>query len=298
MKYNNCPICNNSIEHWKTKKTGDSVYNIDMCKSCGFTFVNPRPDMNFLMNFYSLEGHGQHQNEITTLDSIIEQEKKFPNSTIDAKRMITTVMNTLNKSAHQGNLKLLDVGCGYGFFSKEAIKNGFEVNALELASTERNITNQMTGLQPVAKSFEEFESGEQLFDVILMSQILEHAFDINLWVKKACKILKPNGVIAIALPNFNSIFRKIMQENDPFICPPAHLNFFSSKSLSLLLSNHGFKVSGVQYVSRIPKDSIQNRLSRFGKIIPNTISNSIPFLLSGVDYLRLGMIINVYAQKI
>lgn len=298
MKYINCPICNNDIKRWITKKTEDVAYDIDLCNSCGFAFVNPRPNLDFLMNFYSLKGHGQPQNEVTTLTSILEQEKKFPNSTIDAKRMITTVRKFLNKSDETNRYKLLDVGCGYGFFSNDALKNGFDVIALELASTERNIASQMTGLEPIEKSFEDFQPLEKVFDVVLMSQILEHAFDINLWMKKAHKILKPNGLIVIALPNFNSIFRRIMQANDPFICPPAHLNYFSRKSLSLLLSNHGFKVSSVQYVSRIPKDSIQKRLRRFGKIIPLTISKSIPILLNGVDLIRLGMIINVYAKKI
>lgn len=297
MKYTTCPICNNDIKEWRTKKTDSGAYVIDICNSCGFAFVNPRPDIDFLMNYYSIEGHGQTHSEITTLESILDQEKKFPNSSIDAKRMISTVSKFLNKSNSISGYTLLDVGCGYGFFSKEALTNGFEVKALELASTERTIANQMTGLEPVATSFEDFQSENQLFDVVLMSQILEHAFDINLWISKAKSILKPNGQIAIALPNFSSIFRRIMQENEPFICPPAHLNFFSHRSLALLLSKHGFNVTAVQYISRIPKDSIENRLSRFGKIISGIISNSVPFLLNGVDVLRLGMIINVYAKK-
>ena len=298
MKYDNCPICNADINRWITKKIDSVLYTIDLCKSCGFAFVNPRPNLDFLMEFYSLEGQGKNKNEVSTLASIVDQEKNYPNSTIDAKRMIDMVCKLLNQSESTVEYKLLDVGCGYGFFSHEALKNGFEVTALELAAIERKIATQMTGLIPVAKSFEDFQYDGQLYDVVLMSQILEHAFDINLWMTKAYNILKPNGLISIALPNYMSIFRKIMQSNDPFICPPAHLNFFSRKSLSLLLSNHKFKICSVQYVSRIPKNSIQKRLERFGKILPNLISNSVPVMLKGIDSLRLGMIINIYAKKV
>lgn len=298
MKYDNCPICNSDIKRWIIKKTESGLFDIDSCNSCGFAFVNPRPDLDFLMKFYSVEGHGKNKNEITTLSAILEQEKKYPNSTVDAKRMMTIILKLLNNSNYANEYKLLDVGCGYGFFSKEALENGFEVTALELAATEREIANQMTGLRPIEKSFEDFQSGKQIYDVVLMSQILEHAFDVNLWMNKAFNIIKPNGIISIAVPNYNSIFRKVLQSKDPFICPPAHLNFFSLKSLSQLLSKHGFKIYNVQYVSRIPKDSIKNRLARFGKILPNLIGNSVPLMLKVIDSLHLGMFINIYAKKV
>jgi 2-polyprenyl-3-methyl-5-hydroxy-6-metoxy-1,4-benzoquinol methylase len=298
MKYSNCPICNSDIKHWITKQNEAGLFEIDRCNSCDFAFVNPRPKLDFLMEYYSFSGDGQGKKEVSTLATILENEKKYPNSSVDAKRMLTTVCNFLNKENNQFGQKLLDVGSGYGFFSYEALKRGFEVTAIELATVEREIAIQMTGLKPIAKSFEEFQHDGPLFDVILMSQILEHALDINLWINKAYSILKPNGIISIALPNYMSIFRKVMQSNDPFIYPPAHLNFFSRKSLTLLLSNFGFKVICVQYVSRIPSDSIQNRFKSFGKILPIISAKVVPVLLKGIDFLHLGMIINIYAKKV
>jgi 2-polyprenyl-3-methyl-5-hydroxy-6-metoxy-1,4-benzoquinol methylase len=298
MKLDNCPICNSDIKLWRKKETEAGLFEIDLCSSCGFAFVNPRPSLNFLMEFYSVQGIDQKTNGIITLASVIEQEKNYPNSTVDAKRMIDNLLKFVNQSKGGEGYKLLDVGCGYGFFSREAIKNGFNVTALEIASEDRKIATEMTGLIPIAKSFEDFKYDGQLYDVILMSQILEHAFDVNLWIKKAYNILKPNGLILIALPNYSSIFRKILQSNDPYISPPAHLNFFNRNSLSLLLSNSGFEIIHVEYISRIPKDSIEKKLRKFGKQISHLISNSVPIMLNGIDLLRLGMIINIYARKI
>jgi len=51
---------------------------------------------------------------------------------------------------------------------------------------------------------------------------------------KAHTILERNGIVAIALPNLGSIFRIVMQEMEPYICPPAHLIFFNPYSLSKL----------------------------------------------------------------
>jgi len=80
--------------------------------------------------------------------------------------------------------RFLDVGCGYGFFSNEALDAGFDVVALELARNEREIAKKMTGLSPVSSSFEEFEYDRESLGVMFMSQILEHALDVNLWSKK------------------------------------------------------------------------------------------------------------------
>jgi hypothetical protein len=75
-----------------------------------------------------------------------------------------------------------------------------------------------------------------------MSQILEHVSDVNSWMRNAWGLLKRGGTIAIALPNFNSMFRLVLGRRDPYIIPPEHLNFFSTGNLKALLSKHGFKV--------------------------------------------------------
>jgi 2-polyprenyl-3-methyl-5-hydroxy-6-metoxy-1,4-benzoquinol methylase len=194
--------------------------------------------------------------------------------------------------------RFLDVGCGYGFFSKTASQNGFEVTAIEMASVERNIAAELTGLKIYSTSFEEFSYINNSFEVILMSQILEHVLDVNQWMIKASSLLSSNGILVIALPNFGSLFRLILQENDPYIIPPAHLNYFSHKSLSLLLQKHGFEIIKVNYVSRLPLSSIKKRLLRFGKFVPLIANVFIPPALWLIDTIKMGSMINVYARKL
>ena len=106
------------------------------------------------------------------------------------------------------------------------------------------------------------------------------------------------GIIAIALPNFGSIFRMIMQENEPYICPPAHLNFFNPNSLSKVLENYGFRVEAIEWVSRLPEKTFEKRLPRFGKPLLPIIHSISTVSLRGIDALHLGMMINVYGRKI
>ncbi len=294
--YKTCPICSGTIGNWRKKNTAIDVYNIDLCVACGFAFVNPRPSIDFLMKYYSNFGHGHGGNAGIkhNLEAIRSNEQNDPNSSLDARRMISTIKSLGSVSRD----KFLDVGCGYGFFSREAMDAGFDVTALELAETERRIASEMTGLTPDACSFEEFHCTSESFSIVLMSQILEHALDINLWIKKAHKLLKEDGIIAIALPNFGSLFRIIMQENEPYICPPAHLNFFNPKSLSCLLEKHGFKLEAIHWVSRIPKRSFEKRMPQFGKPMLPMVNALSRLSLKSIDAIHLGMMINVYGRKI
>lgn len=292
-----CPICAAPIVPWKTKETPQGAFPIDRCPSCKYAFVNPRPNLQFLEEFYSSSGHGNESlPSQETYESAMKRESENPNSTLDATRMIGRIGNLLSADS-LSSPKFLDVGCGYGFFSREALGQGFDVLALEFASVESRIAAQAIGSEPVRGTFEGFEAAPDSFSVILMSQILEHAADVNLWIAKANRLLMEGGVLAIALPNFVSLFRLILQESDPYICPPAHLNFFSARSLTELLTRQGFEVLDVQWVSRIPPSTFEKRLAKFGQTIPRVCSRLSTLPLKLADAIGLGMMLNVYARK-
>ena len=295
--YSKCPSCRGTLTFWRSKTVGEHTYRIDSCTECGYSFVNPRPSFDFLMEYYSSYGHSHDEviRSAPSFEKVMESEKANPNSTLDAKRIVAT-LNKLGLSG--GGRTFLDVGCGYGFFSKAAIQAGFQVTAIELAEQERAIARKNCGIVAQSCSYESFSNEAVLFDVVLMSQILEHALDVNQWLKKTREMMNDSGVLVIALPNFNSIFRRILQENESFISPPAHLNFFSPKSLSNLLQRHGYIVEETQWVSRIPSTSFERRLPSFAKPLLPVIQGASEAALKCIDTLHMGMIINVYARKI
>lgn len=292
-----CPICSGPIAPWKTKVTPQGAFPIDRCQSCKYAFVNPRPNLPYLEEFYASSGHGNEAlPSEETYESALKRESDSPNSTLDARRIIRRMVELL-PAAIAPSPKFLDVGCGYGFFSREAVRQGFDVLPLEFASIESRIAVRVIGRESALGTFEGFEGAPDTFSAILMSQILEHAADVNLWIAKANRLLSEGGVLAIALPNFGSIFRLTLQESDPYICPPAHLNFFSSRSLVDLLTRHGFDVLDVQHVSRIPPSTFEKRLAKFGKSIPRVCAGLSNLPLKLANTARLGMMLNVYARK-
>lgn len=291
-----CPVCKLLPRRWAVKRYGSDTYTIDRCSECGYAFVNPRPSINFLKAHYSRCGHGVSSN-LQTSWSVIAAETLDPNSTIDAKRMIGTIRRLL-AGQHKTSQQLLDVGAGYGFFSKEAIINDFKVVAIDFAENERQISRSVSGIDPIPITFEDLELDPSSMAVVLMSQVLEHALDVEAWVSKAWQLLENDGILAIALPNFGSLQRVILRENEPYICPPDHLNFFTPGALTMLLEKNGFVVEKIQHVSRVPRSTIKRRVPGIAAHLALPLWILVNTTLRIVDFMRLGSIINVYGRKV
>jgi 2-polyprenyl-3-methyl-5-hydroxy-6-metoxy-1,4-benzoquinol methylase len=290
-----CPICSGPIALWRIKRACGTDYRIDRCRTCGYAFVNPRPSLRFLKALYASAGHDPlGASPAPNLASILTDEAYDPGTTLDARRMLETVTSLVGDGSGRA---FLDIGCGYGFFAREALRAGFDVTALEMADRERAVASGLTAQRPVPCPFEEFERPAGSFSVVLMSQVLEHAFDVGGWVGRASRLLAPGGIVAVALPNFGSLFRRLLQEREPYVMPPMHLNHFSPNNLVRLLAKHALEVEVVQHVSRIPRRSWDRRLpGPFRRLSP--IAHRFATLpLRLIDGLGLGMMINVYGRK-
>ena len=251
--------------------------------------------MEFLEAYYSTWGHGG-TSDAPSLRSIVDAETTDPNSTIDARRIIATVRDLTDGYPGLSG-RLLDVGAGYGFFSREAVSNSFKVIAINPAEDERHLALSVSGIEPIPTSFEDLTLEAGSVSVVLMSQVLEHALDVDQWIRKAWQLLERDGILAIALPNFGSLQRLVLQENEPYICPPAHLNYFNPAALSKLLGSRGFAIERIQHVSRVPRRTIKNRVRGMAAPLAGPLWVLTNQLLKTVDFLGFGSIINVYARK-
>jgi 2-polyprenyl-3-methyl-5-hydroxy-6-metoxy-1,4-benzoquinol methylase len=284
-----CLICGSRLRKWKSKKRLGILFQIMNCLHCKSAFINPRPSLKSILDFYS-NSNGKKSEIKLELSKIITQEKLEPNSTVDANRFI----NNLNKlSGNPSEKNLLDIACGHGFFSKAAKDSQYSVTAIEISPPEKNIAEKLLGQPVLDTPFEKFYSDKK-FSAILMSQVLEHVTDPAEWLKKANSLQDQGGVIILAVPNFRSIFSRVLKENDPFMIPPEHLNFFSEKGLRILLHKSGYEIIYSETVSRVPYSAIEKRFGPFSRFI-HAVGI---FFLKIIDHFGMGMFINIYARKL
>jgi 2-polyprenyl-3-methyl-5-hydroxy-6-metoxy-1,4-benzoquinol methylase len=227
-------------------------------------------------------------------------EVEFPNSTVDAQRMVNYAKKLLGPGK-EGEAKALDIGSGYGFFSKAALEQGFQVTAVNPARAENRIFKQLNGFEPIPLFFEEVDFGSEKFDLVILSQVLEHLLDPFQVLVKIRHLIKPEGVIAIAVPNVDAILIKILKSRSSFLGLPEHIIHFSRKGLSAILQRAGFDVNLHLYISKIPYNSISNKLNIHGrsrKLVNYfvRVSQWAPLLIA--NWFGLGLFQNVWALPV
>ncbi len=104
------------------------------------------------------------------------------------------------------SLSLLDIGCGGGLIAEPMARLGAKVTAID--ASEKNIAVASLHAEKMALDIdyrcttaEDLAKTETRFDVILSLEIVEHVADINLFIKSACELLKPNGIIILSTLN-------------------------------------------------------------------------------------------------
>lgn len=190
-----------------------------------------------------------------------------------------------------GQLRFLDIGAGYGDDVRVAQSAGCSILALEPEPHSAAVFTERTGLTARAELFETIALPADGFDLIMANQVLEHVQDPDVWLAKLARVLAPEGIACIALPNFDNFFRFVMGVRDPFITPPYHLNFFNRRTLQRLARRHGLALIQADWHTHIAHDTIVRRVAV--PLRPFATAGARPFGWV-VDRLGLGISLTLY----
>jgi 2-polyprenyl-3-methyl-5-hydroxy-6-metoxy-1,4-benzoquinol methylase len=99
--------------------------------------------------------------------------------------------------------RVLDVGCGLGFFSKALVDKGAEVVAFDLGAQLVERTKELCGCEGVVGDVFELDTyfEKDHFDLIVSSECIEHTPDPNLAIQKMASVLRPGGYVSLSTPN-------------------------------------------------------------------------------------------------
>ena len=141
--------------------------------------------------------------------------------------------------------KLLDLGCGTGFVTS-AIKNKYEKYGQEVGKESYNFAKKYFDHMYLGK-LKSNTYDENYFDVILFLHVIEHVPNPIEILQIIRKILKPNGKVLIATPNFGSACSIRYKNNFRMLHDKTHISLFSDLKLFELLNDIGMTVENVDY---------------------------------------------------
>lgn len=149
--------------------------------------------------------------------------------------------------------RMLDVGCGGGTFLRRMRKAGWDVVGTEPDAKAAARLAAQEGF-PVYGSLEHLiQEREQLFDVIVLSHVIEHLPDPIHALTMLRGMLAPGGRLLLTTPNALSLGSRIFGASWRGLEPPRHFNVFSPGSLRQALRHAGFHVERVNTDVRLAR---------------------------------------------
>lgn len=216
------------IDYSVSKETFDLYYDQDL----DLLITSPQPSPENLGRYYESNDYISHTD---SQRSLFEKAYHFVKG-IALKNKLNLINNC---SSSKGNL--LDIGAGTGDFLFTAKQNGWETIGVEPSEKAKGIA--------IGKGIKFSDSTQDLeshsFDVITMWHVLEHVPNLEIQIKELKRLVKPNGTIIIAVPNFKSYDANYYGKFWAAFDVPIHLWHFSKTAIQLLFQKENIKLEKV-----------------------------------------------------
>ena len=202
----------------------------------GFLETTPQPASDKLPDYYKSEDYISHTDSKRNMFEKVYHLIR----TVSLKKKLSLI-----NSFQSEEKKLLDIGCGTGDFLQIAQQSNWSVSGIEPNEQARRIANKKTNnsifeIEQLLK----FESNS--FDVITLWHVLEHLPNLEDHIRVFKKLLKPNGTLIIAVPNYKSYDAKYYKQFWAAYDVPRHLWHFNKSSISKIVTKYSFNVEKVK----------------------------------------------------
>lgn len=226
-----------------------SKFTVYECKGCGLKWVGGITK-DTAVSFYD--------NEYFNSDSKMGYQDYLGNER-NHRRNARSILSIVDKKRDLEGLRVLDVGCAFGFLLDEAKKfRCCDVYGLELNHDACEYAKGVLSLKVFNGEVESSCFPKDFFDVVFVIGTIEHLISPKDTLRAINMILKPEGLLVITTLNTRGLF--------PFysIKPPEHLFYFNHDNIDLLLNRLNFRlVKKKTHFSYYCLPDLFHRLSEF-----------------------------------
>ena len=237
IHYSQCPSCSSESLKFALKAIDHTVsregFDIWECQNCGLRFTQDVPDAGSIGVYYRSDNYISHTN--TNKGLINQLYHIVRGQTLSNKyRLISSATRS-----RQG--KMLDIGAGTGAFVAHMKEKGWEAMGLEPDEVAREKARTDNRVQ-LLEMDHLFSLPPESFDVITLWHVLEHVHDLHPYMERLKALLRRDGRIFIAVPNYTSHDAAVYREAWAAYDVPRHLYHFSPDAMERLVSGHGLQL--------------------------------------------------------
>lgn len=254
-----CRSSNSSIIHTFGR------LHVVACNNCKLVYLSPRVKESNLKNLYQ---RGDY--------FFRSQDTGYINYAFQEKSLRITFRRFLKELKIRGltSGKLLEIGCGYGYFLDEAKYFFSERFGTELSEDAGNIAKKLSGVQVHVGDIGSMPPSLTNFTLVVLINVIEHIYSPVQFLSSIKQRLKDNGRIVVATPDIGSFWHLIMRKKWPSFKIPEHVAFYSRKTLKYLLQKSGFDdIQLLPFPHAFPLGTVAQKLG--GSIPPEFGSRSV-----------------------
>jgi len=190
------------------------------CRRCGLVYANPRESSALMAEIYrDVED-----------DAYLE---------LKPAKDASYRWNIARLERYVGGGRLLDVGCGHGFFLSLLDPARWERWGVEPARAAARYGREQLGLNVKEVFFADNDLPPAHFDAITMFHVLEHVAGPRQDLARAYDLLKPGGYLYLEFPDFSSVFARWRKRRWWYIMR-FHTYYFNRATACQLLARTGF----------------------------------------------------------
>jgi 2-polyprenyl-3-methyl-5-hydroxy-6-metoxy-1,4-benzoquinol methylase len=208
------------------------IFDLYLDESLDMLITHPQPSLDVLGKYYESADYISHTD---SKRSLFERAYHF------VKNIALKNKLGLINSYQPSKGLILDIGAGTGDFLSVAQKDGWKTVGVEPSDKAKAIAKSK-GVSFVENT-SELES--HTFDVISMWHVLEHVPNLDEQIKELKRLLKPNGTLIVAVPNFKSFDAKHYGKFWAAYDVPIHFWHFSKKAIELLFAKENMNMQKV-----------------------------------------------------
>jgi 2-polyprenyl-3-methyl-5-hydroxy-6-metoxy-1,4-benzoquinol methylase len=213
----------------KDHSVSDENFELLLDEELQLLKTHPQPALSNLGKYYESDDYISHTDGKRTLF-----EKMYHLVKSYSLKKKVGIINSYHP--HKGSI--LDIGAGTGDFLATAKNSEWKAIGIEPNENAKNLAISKGVL--FKDNTESIEN--QQFDVITMWHVLEHVPDLEYQIKELKRLLKLNGTIIIAVPNYKSFDAQYYKEFWAAYDVPRHLWHFSKIAIEKLVSRENMKL--------------------------------------------------------
>jgi SAM-dependent methyltransferase len=284
--------CNNcgSLEYGIVFEAGRAQVNqIVRCGDCGLMYAFPlkRSNLSQYLN-----------NSPATLREQSSQVKHTADKMPDYRHMARHLEDLLSRKG-----VLCEIGIYSGVLLDYLRSRGWTVSGIEPDGRAVAYARDVFGLDVHHGTLDTASLDPESIDAAIMLHVIEHLDDPASTVVEVRRVLKPGGIFVVETPTYDSWTFKMIGRRERSVSCDGHIFFYTQKTLSALLQQHGFEIVKTQLVGRTM--SLARLLFNIGVMTKNgKVQNRLAALATSLGlekyhiYINAKDMVRMYARKV